>query len=356
MRCGIVTFFSYCNYGAVLQSYALSKTLEKLGHQAEFIDYRNKLIYHPFGLESLKARGPVGYVYATMGNLFYRPRRKSFAAFREQLAHTEAIEGTSPTQYANTYDKYIAGSDQIWNVGHTQFDSTYFLDFVKDPHKKLSYAASFGGSSLDDASREFVAKQLEDFEAIAVREDYAADLVHDLTGRDVAVTVDPTLLLNDEEWNQVATPKKAGKPFILVYQLGFSGKLVQYVNELSKRTGLKVEYVPFPLGGVAAAHLNLGLSPADWLARFRDAEYIITDSFHGVVFSVLFRKKFLVVADGQHKNQRAVNLLTKLGIEERVSTPENPCDIADDIDYETVEQRLVALRKASVDWLDENVR
>lgn len=356
MRCGIVTYFSYCNYGAALQSYALSKVLESLGHEAEFIDYRNKIIYHPFSLENLKVRGPVGYVYTTMGNLFYRPRRASFAAFRERLHHTMPLEGIVPPEFADKYDCYIAGSDQIWNVPHTHYDSTYFLDFVADPRKKVSYAASFGGRDLDAESREFVAAHLKDFRAISVREEYAADLVGELLGARPKVTQDPTMLLTKEEWDKIAEPPQStAKPFVLTYQLGFSGQLVKEAREFSKCEGLPLEYVPFPLGGAARARLNLALSPEAWLARFRDAEYILTDSFHGVVFALIYGKKFSVVADGQHKNQRAVNLLTTLGLESRVSTPDHPCDPSEEIDYETVYAKLAEMRTRSIAWLAEQL-
>ena len=350
MKIGIITFFNYCNFGAALQAYGLSRTLQALGHEPEYIDYTCPFIGNPFTLHSLKTRGPVGYVYNAAGRLFYLPRHEPFRAFRELIPHTGPVNPGNIALYGERYDKYITGSDQVFSARLTDFDTNFFLSFVQDGSKKISYAASFGGSGIDESRREDYARLLRDFAALSVREDYGADLVRQLTGREAAVTLDPTLLLHREDWAELAAPSRKKRPTLLVYQLGFSRAVTDAARQIAKERRLHVEYIPFPLGGVVPGRYQLHLGPREWLAQFRDADYIVTDSYHGIIFSILFEKKFLVVADGQHKNQRVLSLLERLGLMDRVISGPLP-DYDQRIDYPRVKALLEQDRQQSIQWL-----
>ena len=350
MKIGIITFFNYCNFGAALQCAGLAQVLKDLGHEPEYIDYTCPFIANPFGLNSLKKRGPVGYVYTSAGHVFYLPRHGLFRKFRESIPHTAPVGPDSIADYADCYDAYITGSDQVWNTKLTDFDKHFFLDFVRDPNKKLSYSASFGGASIDEKRADEYAELLRDFRAVSVREDYGAELVKRLTGKDAAVLLDPTLLLHREDWEKLAAPGKKKRPTLLVYQMGFSGAMVKTANAIAREKKVAVDYIPFPLGGVVPGKYQLRLGPREWLAQFRDADYIVTDSYHGIIFAILFEKQFLVVADGQHKNQRAISLLTRLGLTDRVVTGESH-DIDRPIDYARVKAILEEDRQKSIDWL-----
>jgi hypothetical protein len=353
-RVGVITFFNYCNYGAALQCFGLYETLRRLGHKVEYIDYTCPFIGNPFGLNSLRKRGLVRYVYTAAGNLFYRPRHKSFKAFRELIPHTEGVGPSDLARYADRYDRYITGSDQVWNVKLTDFDTSYFLDFVADSRKKLSYSASFGGDHIDEGRRKQYTELLSDFQAISVREDYGKRIVQGLTAKEPAITLDPTLLLRHEDWDALAAEPVDTKPYIFVYQMGFSNTLIRAARQLKNATGYRLHYVPFPLGAPVAGRYHLRLGPKEWLALIRDAQYIVTDSYHGVVFALLFEKKFVVVAGGQHKNKRVVSLLTHLGLQDRIMDDEF-IDIDADIDYEHVKELLEADRQESIAWLRSNV-
>ena len=355
MKIGVITFFNYCNFGAALQAYALSQTLKALGHEPEYIDYTCPFIGNPFSLNSLKKRGAVGYVYTAAGKVFYLPRQGLFRAFRERIPHTSPVTPENIAQYADCYDKYIAGSDQVFSARLTGFDTNYFLDFVKDSSKKLSYAASFGGAEIDEGHRADYARLLGDFAALSVREDYGAELVRQLTGREAAVNLDPTLLLRREDWAALAAPSRKKQPTLLVYQLGFSHTVVKAARQIARKKRVHVEYIPFPLGGVTTGRYRLRLGPSEWLAQFRDADYIVTDSYHGIIFSLLFEKKFLVVADGQHKNRRVLSLLEHLGLTDRVITDSIP-DFEARIDYARVNAILEQDRQQSIQWLREHLQ
>lgn len=351
---GVITFFNYCNFGAALQSYGLSESLRKLGYRVEYIDYTCPFIARAISMNSLRKRGLVGLVYTAAGHFFYLPRHSLFAKFRNLIPHTPPVSPDTIASYGGRYDTYITGSDQVWSTKLTDFDKTYFLDFVKPGHRKVSYAASFGGQTIDEDRRDEYAELLSDFDSISVREDYGRDLVRDLTGVEAAITLDPTLLLTKEEWSSIAAPRQKKDPYVLVYQLGFSGRVVEAARAVSRALGLKVEYVPFPLGGAIPARLHLRLGPSAWLALFRDADYVVTDSYHGIIFSILFEKKFVVVAGGQHKNQRVVSLLTWLGLTDRIFDEELPV-IDAPIDYSEVKARLAEARAASLGWLREHI-
>jgi hypothetical protein len=355
MKIGILTFFNYNNYGASLQCYGLYKILKKMGHDVEYLDYTCPYIGNPFKLDHLKKKGLFGYIYSTVGYICYLPRRKKFQKFRELIPHTKPLNIHNIAEMGSDYDKYITGSDQVWSVKLTDFDTTYFLDFVKDDSRKYSYAASFGENAVKEANRSRYKELLEKFQKISVREDYGQKLTQEIAGQNSEITVDPTLLLNAEEWQKVCSKKRVKGKYLLVYQLGFSKQLIHAVKSVAKQTGLQVIYIPFPLGGVVKSKFSISIGPAEWLSLFKNAEYIITDSYHGVIFSIIFRKLFLAVVDGQHKNQRAISLLQKLHLEERIAQDDNFGDIVKKIDYEKVESILNVDIEASKTWLRENI-
>ena len=352
LKIGVLTFFNYCNFGAALQSYALYRVLRQLGEQVEYLDYTCPFIGNPYTLKSLKKRGLWGFIYTVAGRFFYAPRKRLFAAFRKKIPHTEPLDPGNIGKYGDRYDLYITGSDQLWNAELTDFDKTYFLDFVKDPRKKYSYAVSFGGKELKEEDKAGYRRLLSDFAGISVREEYGKELVESLTGKEAAVLPDPTMLLTGEQWKKVASPKKSGKSYILAYQMGFTRSLIDAVKRAADQFRLPVSYIPFPLGGFVPGRYHLRLGPRQWLAQFRDASYIVTDSFHGIVFAILFEKPFAAVVDGQHKNQRAISLLTHLGLTDRIVQDGRIPDPEKEIDYGPVRQILHADRKAALSWLN----
>lgn len=355
MKLGILTFFNYNNYGAALQCYGLYKTLANMGHEVEYLDYTCPYIGNPFKLIHLKNKGIFGYIYSTVGYICYLPRRKKFNEFRLLIPHTEPLNQKNIDSVGERYDKYITGSDQVWSAKLTDFDKAYFLKFVKEDNKKYSYAASFGENTVQEENKELYAKLLGKFEGISVREDYGQELVQNLSGKESEVTVDPTLLLNEKEWIEICSKKRVKGKYILVYQLGFSKQLIQAVKEVQRLTGLQVIYVPFPLGGALKCKISLSIGPAEWLSLFRHADYVITDSYHGIIFSLIFKRLFLGVVDGQHKNKRAISLLTKLHLESRIAKDDQFEEIQRPIDYSKVMPILEEEAEKSREWLRKNI-
>ncbi len=355
MKIGVLTFFNYCNYGAALQSYGLYKTLEKQGHEVEYIDYTCPYIGNPFKLVHLKNKGLWGYVYSVVGYICYLPRRKKFKQFHNLIPHTMPVNNQTVKSLDGVFDKYITGSDQVWSLKLTNCDKTYFLDFVSDGTKKYSYAASVGENVFSEEQRKAYRKLLQDFSAISVREESGQIMVKEVADREAEITLDPTLLLSKEEWEQLCGKNKVKGKYLLVYQLGFSKQLISAVKKVAALTGLKVVYIPFPLGGFIKSKLSVSIGPQEWLTLFSNAEYVISDSFHGIIFSILFNKKFLAVVDGQHKNKRAISLLNKLGLQSRIATDDNAENIEETIDYANVKAVIADEVEKSVDWLKKNI-
>ncbi len=354
-KVGVITFHNYDNYGAILQSYALQKSLVKLGVQPEIIDYKCKYISNPFRVERLKNKGLFNYIYGIIGYFCYLPRRIKCNKFRKKIKYSEPLNAKNLKKTDGQYDIYIAGSDQIWDWNLTGFDKAYFLDFVTNG-KKCSYAASIGENLPTDKHTCEYARLLERFDHIIMRESYGADVVEKLIGSRPECACDPTLLLRADEWEMVMTKSLVKKPYILVYQLGVNPKFVDYTKRLKKMTGLNVVYVPFPLVGFLNCKMRMCDGPSEWLRLFKDAEYVITDSFHGVVFSVLFHKKFFVQVNGHHVNKRVDEFLKRLNLEDRIIDECVSDEIVfGNIDYEFVDSKLDEVREDSINQLKKMI-
>lgn len=353
-KIGVITFHNYDNYGAVLQSYALQECIRRYGAHPEIIDYNCRYITNPFQIKRLKNKGFFNYIYGAIGYLCYLPRRKKFNVFRKKMLYSEPVNRKNIESLDGKYDVYIAGSDQIWDYHLTNFDKTYFLDFITKG-KKCSYAASIGEHLPPEEYRKEYGELLSKFDRIFVRESYGSDVVEQLTGIRADCTCDPTLLLSGEEWEQmIEQPSNNKKDYILVYQLGVNPSFVKFVKRLKKNTGLHVEYIPFPLVGALGCSTNITAGPIEWLGLFKGAKYVVTDSFHGTVFSLLFRKPFFVRVDGHHVNRRVEELLTRLNLTDRIISDElTDKMLTEMVDYDSVDEILKLMRKDSLNKLSE---
>lgn len=351
-KVGVITFHNYDNYGAILQSYGLQRKLKELGTEPQIIDYRCSYISNPFKLVNLKEKGLFNYIYGAIGHICYIPRRSECNKFRKHMKYGEPVDKSNVKKVGDKYDIYIAGSDQIWDYKLTNFDTTYFLDFVAEGKKKISYAASIGEHLPPKEYQEQYKKLLSDFDEILVRENYGADVVEKLIGTRPECTCDPTLLLTADEWKELLVEPKRKDKYILVYQLGINKEIVNFVKRLKKKTGLKVVYIPFPLVGLLRTSIQLTVGPARWMGFFKNAEYVVTDSFHGVVFSLLFNRKFFTKVNGHHTNRRVEQLLKKIKLTDRtMDSVKSDEDLLKEIDFTYANSQIEQMRKESLEHL-----
>lgn len=357
MRVGILTFHRALNYGAVLQAYALQRAIESIGLDVEILDYRCPALertYRPLFLHERSLKG-------VLSTVMYLPirlaRRTKFASFRRRNLHLSA-SSYSPTTIREAdgrYDRFVVGSDQVWNPDLTQVDSTFFLDFVDDSDQKVSYAASLGKSGAFDRHADTYLARLSSFGAISVREQDGQEYLQALLDSDVAWVLDPVLLSEPEVFAALAAPPRRGTPYIFAYCL-HETELYRYVEHLSELTGLPVVYVPGSLRTRVAGTRVLSLSPEDFLGWIRDAAYVITDSFHVVAFSIVFRKVFKAQLKSAlpELNSRITSLLERVGLERQViSKGDLSSTLPPDTDYSSAEALLAAARRDSLFFLKD---
>lgn len=353
-KIGILTFHRAINYGSHLQTYALQKTISELGAACEVVDYICPCItrdYQPF---VIRREQPL-ISFAKSCVMFRRraKKAKSFESFQNRIV--KSAESYTPETLAKAndcYDLFVTGSDQVFSPGCAGFDPAYFLTFAEDA-KKYSYAASFATREIPEDKRAEFVRRLSGFQRISVREEEGIRHVKDLCGKTAEVSVDPTMLLRAEEWEKLAVDPEE-EPYILVYSLMREKGPLKFARKLAKEKNMKViclhDAPHMPYRGVKFVR---AASVEAFLGYFKNASYVVSNSFHASVFSVIFhRSMFIEFARPSGRNIRAESLLNALGIHRELAggnAVETP------IDWEDVERRLAVLREKSMAYLKEIV-
>jgi len=378
MNVGILTFHFSDNYGAALQAYALRRWLKEQGHHASFIDYRPAHIEHggrlsaPTSPARLKANLKIVYLAASSfinQHFGHQGQKEKFVRFREDFL--DIASGAAPTDNdaslaaAQAFDLIVAGSDQIWSPSqHFGFDPNYFLDFAQSfQARKISYAASFGRDRVSSAEAAQLPRLLRHFDAISVREASGVTLVERATGRRPANVPDPTLLHSNYSELTERTPSEPEDPYIFCYGLRSPDNIRQTADLLSKRLGCRILSPHNPhrrwleIGGTVYP------DPGEWVSLVKNARFVVTNSFHGTVFALLFRKPFIVAGltgDKATANARAINLLRTVGLESRFTPGFSAHKVQDlmtnEIDWAAVDQRLSELRQAGDVFLSTQLK
>lgn len=351
-KIGVVSIFRTGNYGGTLQAYALVKAIQDNGlGQAEIINYCCDAIRGKIDGKYLRKAGVARTAAALVDKMCYLPRMKKMNAFIDSFVPTKPLTRAELPSLNDRYDLFLSGSDQLWNPDIQQGDYYYLQDFVTDNRKKRSYASSFGRPELPEQYREVYRKLLSQYQCITVREQAGADLVEDLLQVSPAVVLDPTLLLTAPQWEALLPPRRKKGKYLFVYRLTYSTLLTRIVARLQKETGLPILAVPFLLGYTPRTQPSPALDSLEWVRAIHDADYVITDSFHGIVFSILFGRPFYYVVTtptARQRISRVETLLESLGLQDRIVESQEACDFSRPIAYEEVWRRLDALREESL--------
>lgn len=348
MRIGILTFQNTSNYGATLQAYALQESIKKEGVDCKIIDYHEKKI---------KSRSPiVSKINASIRKFLVNISggKKRNAAFKDaNFDLSNAYTDETIAQANSEFDKFVVGSDQVWNIKLIKGNMRYFLDFVNDDEKKNSYAASIGATSLVEDGKEAMKKALASFKGeISVREETAKKLLSYELGIESTVVLDPTLLLTKDEWEKVAAPKTLKKKYVLVYQMGRSKSLIRVAKKEAKRIGAQLISIKPPLDNLVAGKNIFGAGPGEFVRLFMDAEKVFTNSFHGTVFSINFNKEFYVeLLKMGNVNSRLTDVLKAFDLCDRIIKDEILPDGR--IDYKKVNGLLDEKRDRSYEVIRE---
>lgn len=359
-----MTWFEYNNYGTALQVVALNKVLTDSDSVVSVIDYKTNpsTSWILLGTKNIKS---VTLAYRKIlkhnSNPFTSKLSENlFVAFKKkQLSFTRQCDSTAKLEELNNdFDCFVCGSDQIW--APSCFDKHYFLDFVTDPHKMIAYAPSL---SLPNIGNKYIEKKIKNltarFEHLSTREKNGADIISKLTGKNVEVVLDPTLLLNKNEWDEIVPVDDdnfKSSDYILVYLLGNNKKHWHTIKKISSSLNLKLKVIPvFEDDLMRDGCIKEPIGPEEFIKLIRNAEFVCTDSFHGLIFSVIYQKDFCAFKrfgkfDPVNQNSRVLELLEKLGLKSRIyKTGFN--EFSKRIDYNSVNGLLNSLIDSSLKYL-----
>lgn len=326
MKVKTITCHHVYNHGAYLQAIALVTYLQTLGHDTEIINYRPDYLRGHFNLWHIEHKYKkigLGWLYLLVklpSRLIALKRKKVFDKFYKKHIQTTSQEYHSIDELkANppVADCYIAGSDQIWNTTFKNgTDSGFYLDFGDKTVKRISYAASFATDKLANTATDFVKEKLCNFDYISVRESSGLNILNNLGYNGVEV-VDPVFLLPQECWSDFASHDGYSKGYILIYDFENSQEISKIAERLAKLQKLKI----YSVGSRKLKYANrnyINYDPTTFVGLIKNAKYVISNSFHGSAFALIFNKKFFVVNRVDGLNVRMRDLLTKYELHSRI--------------------------------------
>lgn len=356
-RIGIMTYQRAINFGAILQAYALQTKIKELGNHCEIIDYRNEKLENRHKKKEISECKSIKDLIKYF--LLYKNANMKHDKFRE--FSDRFLELSSPMYsskdlliYESRYDIFITGSDQVWNYKINNMDTAYFLDFVKNKSKKKSYAASFGLSEIPLEYQKTYKDLLSDFDTILIREKQGAKIIKELVSKESAVVLDPTMLLSKEEWLTLSNDVQSSNgKYILVYAFGGSRNIKDLALNISNKTGYKILWINNTYKYSTKINYIKSAGPEEFLSLFNNAEYIITNSFHGTAFSINFNKQFFteLLPKSTGVNSRLEDILDLFNLNGRRVLSSEASVIESRIDYETVNAKLEEERMKSTSLL-----
>ena len=352
-----LTRHTVSNYGSVLQSYATQRAIEETGNEAVCIDYYradekpNKLTKTRLAMSGKWNKNLLTkLIYIITQGPVYRYAGKKFKKFRKILKTTDVEYNTIDQLKENPpqADVYMTGSDQVWNtITYDKIDLAYFLSFLDDNHKKVAYSGSFGGNSIKDSDKELIKSCLEKYSTVTIRENSGVKIAQEL-GISATQVLDPTLLLNKKQWQEIIPIRKKDKPYVLVYQLHPNKAFVKYAKEFAGKKGLKLIRISHCFHhAVRTGKFVCCPEPGEFLSYIMNAEYFLTDSFHGTAFAIGLNTQFVNVLPKAY-SERITSILQLIGYENRILTDYQDFSIADNrIDYKKVNEIISGERKKS---------
>ena len=364
-KIAIMTWYTYKNYGSVLQASALCHVANTMGYAPELIHYPPKGgIVLKGNMQEFFERGLRKVLSLLNPSCFSGEHNKLFSEFIDckTACSEKCVSYPELNDLNDKYSAFICGSDQIWSP--LCYDENYFLTFVKNNSRMIAYAPSFGSAHIQNESiRKRIAEHVSRFNHLSVREQQGAKLIKELTGQDAKVVLDPTLLMNSQEWDMYAdtdtAPKIKDKKYIICYFLGESGKYMGYVKNLSKRTGMPYFVIPITAKQKKSSNaVPFEVGPQEFVSLICNAAYVCTDSFHGMAFSINYNVPFSVFKrfrdnDPKNQNSRVISLLDMLGLSNRLVDYNSKNAYKADLscDFSDANERLAQLRSSSADYL-----
>lgn len=365
MKIGIVTLRSGKNVGGLLQAYAMQTILEQMGHKVEFIDYQLPI---KNTVRSFISKSPLTTYYKCLDK---------FNAWRyRNFRNVKWLLNISPTHYKfyqeleinpPIYDYYIVGSDQVWNFSNLLVPF-FLLKFVPQNRPKIAYAASMGQCRLNTNLYNDLKNELQTFKAISLREDKSLNFIKTLMGSqcNVQKTIDPTLLISKDYYTKISNKlTKMPSYYMVSYILSnLEKKQIKTIKEFSLYNNIELINLRNPDTCIRISNTkNKIVSVPEWLSYIQNATYVICSSFHATVFSIIFHKPFIVILPTSQKeqggNERINSLLKPLNLLSHVVYTTNRQQIQsildEKINWETIDNKILELRKQSIYFLKQNL-
>jgi len=365
MRIALISFHDSLNYGAALQIYAMQRSIKALGVDCEYIDYVNNYRKNIYCMSyhiktELKKRRLVPALKYCAGMPFMYVRGIKFKKFFAENTSRTAKRYTSSKEAEelnDRYDKFIVGSDQVWNYSNNGSDFAFLLDFVKDNNKKISYASSFGLSSIPDKLKDGYVENLKHIKHLSTRESYGVQIIKELTGRYAELVLDPVFLLDKKQWESLYRGKRNNEKYIFCY-LNSPYQLEDFITQtcfsmnrykIHKLTRqLTVQDFINPM-----VKVSYSLSPIQFIETISNAILVVTASFHCVAMSILLNTPFVAILTGDKgRDERVLNILKITDLQNRIlSKTMTINDVNRPIDFQKVGKIVKKYRKKSFTFL-----
>ena len=353
MKISIITRHAIANYGSILQAIATEKIFQKFGLETEIINYIPESERIENLVESYIANSHIWnkntitrFTYKRLQNKNIRVMNKKFLSYQQKYLNLTKKEYHSKEElikYKPKADIFCTGSDQVWGaIGSEKYDTNYYLDFIDEKDVAISYAASFGKDNICQELNDNLFSLMRKYKNILVREDSAVDILKKSNVKNVEQVIDPTLLLDSKDWSNICIDKKLVKEdYILIYQLHHNKNLDKYAKKIAKKTGKKLirintsKYFKYKNGKFIYLP-----SPGEFLSYIKYADLVVTDSFHGTCFSLIYNKEFVDILPNV-TGTRLLSILKLFDLENRLITNFDDISILDNkINYKEVNKKI----------------
>lgn len=360
MKIGILTYHTGFNYGASLQAYALQNTIKKLGLPNEIINFETEEFVASREMFSRKPRRAKEVIKILTRLPYYmvlKKRQELFEGYTRECLDISPLYRTEEEviKNASDYQCIVCGSDQIWNLSKDDIPASnmlYYLNFPKK-QRRVAYAASFGKwvKEADQMQEQFL-PWLKEFDHISVREDSGVDYVRS-KGLDCMLTLDPTVLLDREDYEEICAERQVDTPYVLLFSWSCGNEVVKAAKKVARKLGMPLlTLTPPPRTIGKGIKRKLDVGPREFLSMIKYADFVVTDSFHGTAFSTTYEKPYVSIVSNGSADTRMKSLLSQLDLLDHLVDSEH-IDIKamQSTDFSIVREKKAELRKDSIAYL-----
>lgn len=363
MKVQVITRHAVTNYGSLLQAMATQKIISSIGHECEIVDYQRDDENYK-NIDKTLLAGKDNWNKNVIKKCLYLFIRKpasiiagtKFAKMqKEHLILTKTYRTQEELKRdLPEADVYMTGSDQVWGkIANGQYDGSYFLEFIPEEKYKVAFAASMGHSVKTKEEEELVSKWIKRYNNIAVREDSVVNYLRNI-GIEAKQVLDPTLLVSTDEWEKIAKCKE-NKKYVLVYQIHNDMRLGKYAEMFAKKKNLPLIRISASLHQIMReGRFKFLPDIGEFLGYIKNAEYLITDSFHGTAFAINFNTQFVEILPNTNTGSRNQSILALTGLQDRIVTDMDDFSVGEKIiDFEPVNEVIRQEREKSIEILKE---